>query len=197
MLDMLNVGVGLSDIETLIKLYRNFINSFKRAKFAITDLEINDRLVIEIGPIENSFGNYESFIKSSNDFLNEEDMNILRILCQDNTHINFCLVGKIGYFNFIKKYIKWIYNYLKKRKDLDFIRRIFITFKKSYKYIYRYNYNTCIDINSYFLNQDAYNKKIKDLFDNKEIDRLNLYRYKILGTMDEYMNFIKENNKYI
>jgi len=197
MLDMLNVGVGLSDIETLIKLYRDFINSFKRAKFAITDLETNDRLVIEIGPIENSFGTYEAFIKSVDDFLDEEDMNILSMLCKDDKHVKFCLIGKIGYFHFIKKYFQWVYKYFKKRKDLDLIRRIVITFKKSYKYIYRYNYNTCIDINYYFLNQEANNKKIKNLFDNKKIDRLNLYRYKILGTMDEYINFIKENNKYI
>lgn len=191
------INVGISDIEVLIKLYRDFINSLKKPKFKITDIETREHLAIEIGPIENSFGTYEAFIKSVDDFLDEEDMHILSMLCKDDKHVKFCLIGKIGYFHFIKKYFQWVCKYFKKRKDLDLIRRIVITFKKSYKYIYRYNYNTCIDINCYFLHPYENNERIKKLFDNKEIDRLNLYRYKILGTMDEYIKFIKDNNKYI
>lgn len=158
---------------SLDNLYR-ICNLYKKPRFKIKNN------VIRIDEFLNSYGNFTAFL---NDFKDEEDGNLslLKFLYNylENDSIQYCLVGKIGYKKMFKLYFKWFKYYFNSRKDLDLVRRLYVTFKKSYKYLYRYNYNTCIDIVLYFKRQDYWNERIINMFNNKEIDRLNLYSYKI------------------
>ena len=158
---------------SLDDLYR-ICNLYKKPRFKIRNN------VIRIDEFLNSYGNFNAFLA---DFKDSDDGNlcILKFLYNvlENENMQYCLVGKIGYKKMFKKYFEWLRNYFNSRQDLDLIRRIYVTLKKSYKYLYRYNYNTCIDIVMYFKRQDYWDEKIMNMFNNKEIDRLNLYSYKI------------------
>lgn len=167
----MDIKINDISIDDIIKIY----NLYKKPSFCIK------HSIVRIGEFLNSYGNFEALLK---DMDNNEDGNLSQLKylykfdkCDDDLH--YCLVGKIGYINMFKLYFKWIYKYFNERKDLDIIRRIYITAKKSYKYLYRYNYNTCIDVGMYLYRQDYWNSKIKEMFDNKKIDRLNLYKYNI------------------
>ena len=151
-------------IEKLIKV-------FERPAFIIHNK------YIKLDDFINSYGNYLTFIDSIEKY--EDDMCILKMIYDygEYNKLNYCLVGKIGYIDFFKKEYNWIKKYYKERSDLDIIRRIYVTGKKAIKCIFRFNYNTCIDIKDYFADSELYNKRIKRIFNEKKIDRLNLYKY--------------------
>ena len=150
---------------------------YKKPKFKIKNN------IIRIDEFLNSYGNYIAFLNDI-EYGEENNLYILKKLYEvSDKEFKFCLVGKIGYKNMFFKYVAWLWKYFKMRKDLDFIRRVYITFKKSHKYLYRYNYNTCIDVQEYFSNQTYYNQKILEMFLENKIDRLNLYRYVIEETL--------------
>lgn len=154
-------------IDTLAKLY-------ERPAFIIHNK------FIKIDEFLNSYGNYLTFINSKEDL--EDDITQLKMIYKYNknkynTKLNYCLIGKVGYINFFIKECKWIYKYFKKRSDLDIIRRIYVTGKKAIKNIFKFNYHTCIDITDYFNDPELYNLRIKRIFDEHKIDRINLYKY--------------------
>lgn len=161
--------ISINDIQYVIN------NLYKKPRFRVKDN------IIRIGKLLNCYGSYNGFLKDFTDF-KDGDLTSLEILYEDTDlrdNLHYCFVGKYGYKRFFKRYISWVYEYYNSRTDLDFIRRILITLIKSHKYLYRYNYNTCIDLGLYFDRREFYNYKIEQLFINKDIDRLNLYTYTI------------------
>lgn len=153
-----------------IKDIKNIINE----KIKIT---IHDKF-IELDKLVNVFGDFETFINNQN--INGNDMYIISNLSNyiDKQKIsgNWIIICKLGYFNFIKFYIKYLCHYYKKRKDLNFIHRIYISIRKSNCNIFRIK--CCIDINNYFKEKEKFDNQIKELFNTKQIDRIYIYKYK-------------------
>lgn len=142
---------------------------------------IIDNKLIELHKLINVFGNYETFINNQTEEGN--DLWIInnyskfdKVINPNKVLSNWCIIGKLGYWNFIKKYIKYSWQYWKKRNDLNIIHRIYISFKKANKNVYRFRIG--IDVNKYFKEKTKFDNQIKKLFNNKDIDRIYLYTYK-------------------
>ena len=159
--------------ETIIK---NLIN--------VLPININDKLV-ELDYLVNVFGTYESFIKNKE----TEGCDLWIIAHFDKAEYLFnkdkvigewSIVGKISLFHYLNNYIKYWHKYFWDRKDLYFftklLQRIYITTKKTNRNVKRFKIG--INISQYLLKEKEYNEKIKQLFDNKEIDNIYIYKVK-------------------
>ena len=184
MIDVAALGVLLDKIpyKDLIKIS----SKFKKPRFKHKDN------VCRLGELLNSYGSYKAFIRAvehSRIDDEDEDMHILKYLYEDDKMVlHYCLYGRINFMRFAWRYLKWFFKYFWYRNDLDFCRRLFITIKKSFKYVYRFNYDTRIDLEQYYKYPERYNQIIYELFRDRKIDRLNLYRYEPIETVEEFQN---------
>lgn len=134
-------------------------------------LEIDD-------DVADIFGNYEVFIKEQN---NEELGHLGRIIKsiekygkEDRKYYNWLIIGKKGYFKYLKDASIYFCKYFYKRSDLNLLNRIRLSLMKTKNWVGRIKY--VINIYKYLRYKDANDKEIKRLFDNNEISSIYLYR---------------------
>lgn len=145
-----------------------------------TKIIIDDKL-IELRKLKNVFGNFDTFI--NNQEIEGGDLWVISNFSKFDKIINpnsiiskWCIIGKLGYFNFIKTYFKYVWKYFYKRKDLNIVHRTYMSFKKANQNVCRFKIG--IDVNKYFNEKTKFDKQIKELFDDKNIDRIYIYSYK-------------------
>lgn len=141
-------------------------------------LQIEDNITVEI------YGNYErfaieqiseeailykiiKFVKGYKEYKKEnEDRKF-------NTS-SWILVCKKGYIKYLKELLTYFYKYFCKRSDLNFFTRLKMSILKSKRWVSRIVYT--LDIEQFCECPEIFNKKICRLFENKEIDRIYIYK---------------------
>lgn len=130
------------------------------------------------------WGNYDAFLDSQDN--PQSDLSTYIWICGNEDKkiqydaykdlgISIFIIGKIGYFKIIKEYIKFIYNFIIKRKDLNIFTRFYFAILKARIKIHRIRFY--IEIDKYYKNQASYNNTIYKAFRDKIIDRLYLYKF--------------------
>ena len=152
------------DLTTFIDLYNIFPQKYIIKK--IQNIFIKSNFLVNI------FGNFDSFKENQQVIGND----LWRIINISNFNIdkeilsNYYIECKVGYITFIINWFKWFNAYYNKRNDLNIISRLYITFLKTNRNVFRFKFY--VDINYYIKNMEKYDNQIKELFNNNQIDRI-------------------------
>jgi len=150
-------------------------------------LNLEDNLTVEI------YGNYEKFKKDQN----TEGTLLYKLIeftkactLADKKFYGWVIVCKKGYIKYWKDCFDYFIEYYSKRSDLNFLTRLKMSLLKTKRWVGRVRYS--VDMFHYIIFPENYNKKIKKLFDNKEIDRIYIYK-----TQDQFLlNKIRFEEKH-
>lgn len=142
--------------------------------------DIKESLNIEDGITAEIFGNYNTFIydqTNKNGFLYKllKFISTYKLSEEEKESYNWLIICKKGYIKYIKDCFEYFMNYFSKRSDLNFFTRLKLSVLKTKHWVGRAKF--VADIYDFKLSKEKYNKKIKELFDNKEIDRIYIYKY--------------------
>lgn len=158
----------------------------------ISNISIDDikkYLNIDVTSTLNIWGNYDTFFESQTDYQSElytfiwiceNNVNDLKYSDYKSIGINVYIIGKIGYIKFTKRFISFICKFIYRRSDLNIFTRFYLAFIKAYQTIKRNQFQ--IEIDKFTNNQLNSNKRIFELFNTKQIDRLYLYKLNTKGT---------------
>lgn len=158
-------------------------------------LKIEDNLTAEI------YGNYEKFAIDQI----SEDAILYKIMkfakgykkLKEDEEIDtgsWVFVCKRGYVKFSKECLKYFWKYFKRRSDLNLLTRLKMSILKTKRWVTRIVY-VC-DAESFSECPELFNKKIKRLFDNKEIDRIYIYKTRDQFLLNQlYFDMYHKNKK--
>ena len=141
-------------------------------------LNIDNTNVLDI------WGNYDAFFDSQTN--PQTELSTYVWICENNIKdfkydeykrlgMSIYIIGKIGYIKFCKEYLKFIFNFLYKRNDLNIFTRLYLSIIKASQKIKRNRFQ--IEINKFTNNQIQSNKYIFKLFKERKINRLYLYKF--------------------
>lgn len=152
------------DFTTFIDLYN--ILPEKNIIKKIKNIFIKSKFLINI------FENFDSF-KENQQIIGNDLWKIINISCfniDKEILSNYYIECKVTYIKFIINWYKYFIVYLYKRKDLNIISRLYITFLKTNRNVFRFKFY--VDINTYIKNMEKYDNQIKELFDTNQIDKI-------------------------
>jgi len=142
-------------------------------------LGFNNKTTIDI------FGNYNNFIESLNN--PQSELYTCVWICENSDKdisyeeykklgMTIYIIGKIGYIKYIKEFFKFIFNFLRYRKDLNYGTRFYLSIIKCKHNVIRNKFQ--IEIDRFSKSQLNSMDRIQQLFETKKIDRLYLYKFK-------------------
>ena len=152
------------DLTTFIDLYNILPQKYIIKK--------NQNIFIKSKFLVNIFGNFDSFKENQQITGNDlwKIINISYFNIDKEILSNYYIECKVGYITFIINWYNWFKIYYNKRNDLNIISRLYITFLKTNRNVFRFKFY--VDINAYIKNMEKYDNQIKELFNTNQIDRI-------------------------